>query len=76
MLGRKKTGMRNAFDEFISTLSTAEKRSDALEDTSVETSQTATFYLEHPRMETVIKDVTHTHDGHTTWRTERNKCLM
>ena len=36
--------MRNAFDEFISTLSTAEKRSDALEDTSVETSQTATFF--------------------------------
>ena len=61
MLGRKKkTGRRNAFDEFISTLSTAEK-SDVLEDTSVETSQTATFFkknLEHPRMETVIKDVT------------------
>lgn len=52
--------MRNAFDEFISTLSTAEKRSDVLEDTSVETSQTVTLFsknLEHPRMETVIKDV-------------------
>ena len=60
MLGRKKTGMRDASNEFINTLSTAEE-SDALEDTSVETSQTATFYLEHPRMETVIKDVTHTH---------------
>lgn len=71
--------MRNAFDEFINTLSTAEKRSDALEDTSVETSQTATFFffnLEHPRMETVIKDVTHTQDGHTRWRVERNKYLM
>ena len=37
--------MRNAFDEFINTLSTAEKRSDALEDTSVETSQTAFFFF-------------------------------
>ena len=36
--------MRNAFDEFINTLSTAEK-TDALEDTSVETSQTAAFFL-------------------------------
>lgn len=44
MLGRKKTGMRDAFDEFINTLSTAEK-TDALEDTSVETSQTAAFFL-------------------------------
>ena len=40
-----KTGMRNAFDELINTLSTAEKRSDALEDTSIETSQTATFFF-------------------------------
>ena len=46
MLGKKKKiGMRNAFDEFINTLSTAEKRSDALEDTSVETSQTAFFFF-------------------------------
>ena len=47
--------------------------------TSVETSQTATFFffnLEHPRMETVIKDVTHTQDGHTRWRVECNKYLM
>ena len=42
---KNKTGMRNAFDELINTLSTAEKRSDALEDTSIETSQTATFFF-------------------------------